>query len=152
MTNQLNFSPTHNALNWNKLWLFSKIFLSVLVIITLLSAFAEMPSVFYISNMVLCTLFVAIIVLISFIKKRAPLLKIADNNVYYLCPVTKEAVTIPASDIIKVTTQFCELQIHTSTRTHCLNMDKIKQESQRWAIKEMIKKLVLENEKRVSGF
>lgn len=152
MTNQLNLVPTQNTLNWTKLWLFSKIFLSLLIVVTLLSSVAEMPSVFYISNIVLCVLFITAIVLVSLNKKRAPLVKIADNNVYYLCPVTKEAVTIPASEIIKVTTQFCELQIHTSTRTHCLNMDKIKQESQRWEIKEMIKKLVLENEKRACGF
>ena len=152
MTNQLNLVPTQNALNWTKLWLFSKIFLSLLIVVTLLSSVAEMPSVFYISNIVLCVLFIAAIVLVSLLKKRAPLVKIADNNVYYLCPVTKEAVTIPASEIIKVTTQFCELQIHTSTRTHCLNMDKIKQESQRWEIKEMIKKLVLQNEKKACGF
>lgn len=152
MTNQLNFAPAHNALNWNKLWLFSKIFLSLLVIATLLSSVAEMPSVFYVSNMVLCVLFIVTILLVSLVKKRTPLVKIADNNVYYLCPVTKEAITIPANEIIKVTSQFCELQIHTSTRTHCLNMDKIKQESQRWEIKEMIKKLVLKNEKRACGF
>ncbi|MGI4020007.1 MAG: hypothetical protein ACRYFA_00740 [Janthinobacterium lividum] len=152
MTNQLNLASAQNALPWTKPWLYSKIFLSFLIVITLLSSVAEMPSVFYVSNMVLCMLFIAAIVLVSFIKKRALLVKIADNNVHYLWPVTKEKVTIPAKEIIKVTSQFCELQIHTSTRTHCLNMDQIKQENKRWEIKEMIKKLVLENEKRACGF
>jgi hypothetical protein len=152
MTNQLNLASSQNALNWTKLWLFSKVFLSFLIVITLYSSVAEMPSAFYVSNMVLCVLFIAAITLVKLNKKQAPFVKIADNNVYYLCPVTKEAVTIPANEILKVTTQFCELQIHTANRTHCLNMDKIKQESQRWEIKEMIKQLVLENEKRASGF
>jgi hypothetical protein len=152
MTNQLNFASAPNTANWTKLWLYSKIFLLVLVMITLLSSVADMPSAFYASNMVLCVVFIITVILIGFVKKRSPLVKIADNNVYYISPVTKEVVTIPVNEIIKVTSQFCELQIHTATKTHCINMEQIKHESKRWEIKEMIKKLVLEKEKRASGF
>ena len=104
-----------------------------------------MPSTLNISNMVLCLLFIVAILLVKFARKQVPFIKIEDSNVYYFCPVKKEAVMISGNEITKVTTQFCELQIHTTTRTHCLNMDKIKQEQQRWEIKEMIKKIAHEN-------
>jgi hypothetical protein len=152
MTNQLNLTHTNDALMWTKLWLFSKIFLSFLVVITLLSAFIEMPSALNLSNIILCLLLVAAVLLVKFKKKQVPFIKIEDNNLYYFCPVKKEAVMIPANEIVKVSTQFCELQIHTTTRTHCLNLNNIKQEHRRWEIKETIKNLVVENEKRACGF
>jgi hypothetical protein len=78
--------------------------------------------------------------------------KIEENNLQYYCPVKKELVVIPVQDITNITSRFCELQIHTTNRTHCLNLNQIKQEQQRWEIKEMIKKLALENEKRACNF
>ncbi|MGI4751289.1 MAG: hypothetical protein ACRYFB_11710 [Janthinobacterium lividum] len=88
----------------------------------------------------------------KFKKKQATFVTIEDRKLHYFCPVKKEVVTIPTHEIIKVTTQFCELQIHTSDRTHCLNLNNIKQETTRWEIKEMIRKLALENGNRVVNF
>lgn len=152
MTNQLNLSHQNAALNWNKLWLFSKIFLAFLITITLLSSFTVVPSAFYLSNMALCLLFVVGLLLMKFKNQSVPFVKIEDNQVQYFCPVKKELIVIPVNEITNMTTRFCELQIHTSNRTHCINMNKIKQETQRWEIKEMIRKLAVDNEKRACGF
>ena len=152
MTNQLN--PNHKNINanLNKLWLFSSIFLSALVLITLCSSVAILPAAFYLSNVVLCLLFIIVFFILRFRKKPVELVKIEENQLQYFCPVKKETVIIPTNEITKVTTQFCELQIHTYNRTHCLNLKKIKQEQQRWEIKEMIKKFAVENERRACGF
>lgn len=152
MTNQLNITHQNSTLNWTKLWFFSKIFLSVLIAVTIFSSITEIPSAFYLCNIVLCLLFLITMIVVKFKKKQISFININHNQLEYFCPVKKELVTIRANEITKVTTQFCELQIHTINRTHCLNMEKIKQESQRWEIKEMIKNLVVENEKRACGF
>ena|SRR5579875_196935 len=152
MTNQLNLSNANAASNWNKLWLISKIFLSFIIAVTLLSSVTTVPSAFYISNMMLCLAFLVAVLLVKFKRKQADFVKIENNQVRYFCQVKKEAIVIPINEITKVTTQFCELQIHTSSRTHCLKLNKIKQEQQRWEIKEMMRKLAMENEKKACGF
>ena len=152
MTNQLNLNYRNANANLNKLWLYSSIFLSALVLITLCSSVAILPAAFYLSNMVLCLLFIIVVVVLKFKKKQVTLVKIEENQLQYFCPIKKETVMIPTNEITKVTTQFCELQIHTYNRTHCLNLKKIKQEQQRWEIKEMIKKFAAENEQRASEF
>ena len=152
MNHQLNLTHQTDALNWNRLWLYSKIFLSFLIVITIISSFAEVPSVFCISNIALGILFIVVLLVLKFKKKQVAFIKFEDNNVYYFCKVKKEAVVIPASEIINVTTRFCELQIHTINQTHCINMDKIKQETQRWEIKEMIRKLALKNGNQACNF
>ena len=152
MTDQLNLTQQNAALNWTRFWLYSKVFLSFLIVLTLVSSLAKAPSAFYVSNIALCLLFGVVLLLFKFKRKQIPFVKIEDNQVQYFCPVKKEVILIPANEITKVSTHFCELQIHTYNRTHCINMNKIKQEQQRWEIKEMIKKLAVENEKRACGF
>lgn len=152
MTNQLNLNYRTANANLSKLWLYSSIFLSALVLITLFSSVAILPAAFYLINIALCFLLVVVVVVLNFKKKPVELLKVEEDQLQYFCPVKKEVVLIPINEITKVTTQFCELQIHTYNQTHCLNLNKIKQEQQRWEIKEMIKKFAVENEKRACGF
>lgn len=123
-----------------------------LIAATLLSSVITLPAIFYLSNIAFLLLFSAGLFLLIIKRKQTPFVKIEDRQLQYFCVVKKELVTIPADEIIKVTTQFCELQIHTSSRTHCLNLKHIKEEKQRWEIKEMIRKLALENGNRVVNF
>lgn len=152
MTNQLNLNYRNANANLNKLWLYSSIFLSALVLITLFSSVAILPTAFYLANIVLCVFFIIVVVIFKFKKRPFAFVKIDEDQLQYFCPVKKEVIVIPKNEITKVTTQFCELQIHTYNHTHCLNLKKIKQEQQRWEIKEMIKKLAVENEKRACNF
>ena len=152
MTNQLNLNYRNANANLNKLWLYSSIFLSALVLVTLCSSAAILPAAFYLGNVILCLLFIMVVFILKFRKKPVELFRIEENQLQYFCPIKKETVVIPTHEITKVTTQFCELQIHTYNRTHCLNLKKIKQEQQRWEIKEMIKKFAVENERRACGF
>ncbi len=149
MTNQLNLTYQNNVLNLNRLWWSSILVLSFLVLITLWSSVTELPASFNLSNMALCLLFMVAILLVKFKRKQVPFVKIEGQQLQYFCPVKKALVMIPANEITSVTTQFCELQIHTTGRTHCLNMNKVKQEKQRWEIKEMIRKLAVENGNRM---
>lgn len=150
MTNQLNLSQQN--LNWTKLWMWSKIFLVCLIATTLLSSVATLPANFYLSNIAILILFLLGLFLLKLKRKQIPFVKIEDRQLQYFCVVKKEKVSIPLSEIIKVTTQFCELQIHTSSHTHCLNLNHIKEEKQRWEIKEMIRKLAPENGNKVINF
>lgn len=152
MTNQLNFSPQNSTLNWTKLWLWSKIFLVCLIATTLLSSVVTLPANFYLSNIAILILFLLGLFLLKFKRKQTPFVKIENQQLQYFCVIKREIVTIPVNEIIKVTTQFCELQIHTSNRTHCLNLNHIKEENQRWEIKEMIRKLAPENGNRAVNF
>lgn len=152
MTNQLNMSYQNSTLNWTKHWLWSKIFLVCLIAATLLSSVITLPAMFYLSNIAILLLFSAGLFLLIIKRNQTPFVKIEDRQLQYFCVVKKEIVTIPADEIIKVTTQFCELQIHTFNRTHCLNLNHIKEEKQRWEIKEMIRKLAPENGNRVVNF
>lgn len=152
MTNQLNFGHQSSTLNWTNLWLWSKVFLVFLIAATLLSSVVTLPAIFYLSNIAILLLFSAGLFLLIIKRKQTPFVKIEDRQLQYFCVVKKEIVTIPADEIIKVTTQFCELQIHTLNRTHCLNLNHIKEEKQRWEIKEMIRKLAPENGNRVVNF
>ncbi len=152
MTNQLNLNYRNTNANLNKLWLYSIIFLTVLVLVTLFSSVTILPASFYLANIVLCLLFVIVVLAVKFKNRQVNFVKVEKNNLQYFCPTTKELVVIPIQEITNITTRFCELQIHTTNRTHCLNLDKIKQEQQRWEIKEMIRKLALKNEKRACNF
>jgi hypothetical protein len=152
MTNQLHANHKNVNANLNKLWLYCTIFLSVLVLITLISSASILPTAFYLVNIALCLLFAIGFLVTRFKGKPLNFVKIEENNLQYYCPVKKELVVIPVQDITNITSRFCELQIHTTNRTHCLNLNQIKQEQQRWEIKEMIKKLALENEKRACNF
>ncbi len=152
MTNQLNLNYRNANANLNRLWFYSILFLAFLVAITFVASFAEIPSTIYAFNMALCLLFIMAILIVNFKKKHAPFVKIENNQLQYLCPVKRELVVIPIDEITKVSTQFCELQVHTSNRTHCINLNKIKQEKQRWEIKEMIRKLAVQNDNRACNF
>lgn len=151
MTNQLNISQTHQ-LNWTKLWLFCKIFLVCLIAVTLLSSVVNFTFNIYIFNLCILSVFLVFLLILKFKKKQHYFIKIEDKQLIYFCPVKKVTVSIPTADILRVTTQFCELQIHTSMHTHCLNLNNIKEESVRWEIKEMIKKLACDNSNRAVNF
>ena len=152
MTNQLHSSHKNVNANLNKLWLFSSIFLSVLLLITLAFSTTILPTAFYLINLALCFLIAIVFLIMRFKGKPLTFVKIEENNLQYYCPIKKELVVIPIQQITNITSRFCELQIHTTSRTHCLNLNQIKQEQQRWEIKEMIKKLAIENEKRACNF
>lgn len=152
MTNQLNSSYKNANANLSKLWVYSTIFLSVLVLITFFSSVSVLPPAFYLTNLVLGLLFVVTVVIIKLKNKPEEFVKIEENNLQYYCPIKKELIIIPVQEITNITTHFCELQIHTLNRTHCINLNKIKQEQQRWEIKEMIKEIALKNDKRACNF
>ena len=141
MTNQLNISQQNTFLSWTKLWFLSKIFLVSLLMLTMFSSFITTFSTVYIFCFGLVILFLLAFFLLKFNRKQTAIVKVENQQLHYFCPVKKEKISIPVLEIMKVTSQFCELQIHTANRTYCLNLNNIKQEKQRWEIKEMIKKL-----------
>lgn len=152
MTNQLNISPQNISSNWTKLWLLSKILLFSLLAILLFTAIvAAIPTV-YIFGFGLMILFLSVFFLLKQNRKPAVTVKVENQHLQYFCPVKKETISIQTSEIVKVTSQFCELQIHTPDHTYCLNLNNIRQEKQRWEIKETIKKLVPNEPKKAVNY
>ncbi len=69
-------------------------------------------------------------------------LKLEDNYLEYFSEEQEEMVQIPAENITKIITRFCELQIHTAdSAVHRISMSYIKNVQTRWEVKEMIKQL-----------
>ena len=152
MTNQLNISPQNHYLNWAKLWLYSKIFLVCLFVSTLLSAVASTSPAVYLVNIAFLMLLLSGLFLLKLKKSQTPFIYVEDGQLHYFCRTKKENISIPVREIVKVTSQFCELQIHTGNHTYCLNLNNIRQEKQRWEIKEMIKKLAPAETNKVVNF
>lgn len=152
MTNQLNLSPQNVNSNWTKLWLFSKILLFSLLATMLFTAIVSAIPTVYFLGFGLMILFLSVFFLLKHHRKPAVNVKVENQQLQYFCPVKKENICIPTSEIVKVTSQFCELQIHTFNRTYCLNLNNIRQEKQRWEIKEMIKKLAPNQANQVINF
>jgi len=151
MTNQLNLQRNEKSI-WAKLWFLSKVFLlSFITIILVAAALAAIPTIYVFSIGVIILFLLAIFGFKRSIKQSVKV-KVENQHLKYFCPVKKENIIIPTSEIINVTSQFCELQIHTSNHTYCLNLNSIRQEKQRWEIKEMIKKLVPNQENKAVNF
>ncbi|RYE27347.1 MAG: hypothetical protein EOP42_19335 [Sphingobacteriaceae bacterium] len=142
MTNQLNISNQNANSGWTKLWFLSKILLVSLLAVTLLSTVTLKFPLIYVFSFGLVILFLLAFFLLKFNRKQTAIFRTDNQQLRYFCPVKRENVIIPIPEIIKVTSQFCELQIHTCNKTYCLNLNNIKQEKQRWEIKEMVKNLV----------
>ncbi len=148
MTNQLNITHQSSNVNWTRFWLFSKLFLSFLIITTIFSSLNYVISAFLILNILLGLLFMAAIFFIKFKTKKTEFVKITENKLQYFCQVKKEVILIPINEITNVRSHFCELEIHTYNRTYCINLNPIKEEKQRWEIKEMIKRVTVEKSNR----
>ncbi len=150
MTNQLNISPQNVNSNWTKLWMFCKILLFCLLAILVFTAVVAAIPTLYILGFGLMILFLSIFFLLKLNRKPGLIVKVENQQLRYFCPVKKEKIIIPTSEIVKVTSQFCELHIHTFNHTYCLNLNNIRHEKQRWEIKETIKKLVPETNRAVN--
>lgn len=144
MTYQLHISHYRSDSNDARLLMYSTIFLSLLFLNTLAVAFGvTMPQVSLL-NLVLGVVF--LIVLAAMINKRSriPFVNIHDDTLEYFNPEEGEIISIPSTDITKVTTRFNELNIHTHNRMHSLNLGLIRKEQTRWELKEMIRRMAHE--------
>ena len=141
MTYQLNITHYRSDSNDARLLMYSMIFLSLLFLNTLGVAFDITVPQLSLVNLVLGVVF--LIALATQINKRSkvPFVNIHDNTLEYFSPEEGEIISIPSVEIIKITTRFNELNIHTDSRVHSLNMGLIRQEQTRWEIKEMIRRM-----------
>ncbi len=69
------------------------------------------------------------------------LIKVDNRGVEYFSHEEGRLVTVNAEDIIKITTGFCQLHVHTRDSVHLINMETIKKEKIRWEVKEMVKQM-----------
>lgn len=141
MTYQLHITHYRSDSNDARLLMYSTIFLSLLFLNTLGVALdITMPQVSLL-NLVLGVVF--LIVLAAMINKRSrvPFVNIHDDMLEYYNPQEGEIISIPSTEITKITTRFNELNIHTNDRTHSLNLSLVRKEQTRWELKEMIRKM-----------
>ena len=141
MTYQLHITHYRSDSNDGRLLMYSTIFLSLLFLNTLGVALdITMPQVSLL-NLALGVIF--LIVLAAMINKRSrvPFVNIHDDMLEYYNPEEGEFISIPSMEITKITTRFNELNIHTSDRTHSLNLSLVRKEQTRWELKEMIRKM-----------
>jgi hypothetical protein len=141
MTYQLHISHYRSDSNDARLLMYSTIFLSLLFLNTLGVALdITMPQVSLL-NLVLGVVF--LIVLAAMINKRSrvPFVNIHDDMLEYYNPEEGEIISIPSTEITRITTRFNELNIHTNERTHSLNLSLVRKEKTRWELKEMIRQM-----------
>ncbi|HYK77926.1 MAG TPA: hypothetical protein VEV16_13190 [Daejeonella sp.] len=140
MTYQLFITHYRSDSNDARLWMYAKIFLSLLFFTTLGAIFKFGPILSF-ANVVGCMIFLIATIRYYNRRHRIPFVQIQDGTLNYFCPQQEEMVSISARDITKISTRFCELQLHTPDRIHSLNMGLVRQEQTRWEIKEMIRKM-----------
>ena len=145
MTYQLNITHYRSDSNDARLLMYSMIFLSLLFLNTLGVAFNITVPQLSLVNLVLGLVF--LIALASQINKRSkvPFVNIHDNTLEYFNPEEGDIISIPSMEILKITTRFNELNIHTENRVHSLNLGLIRQEQTRWELKEMIRQMARPN-------
>ncbi|MBC7744685.1 MAG: hypothetical protein H7096_06245 [Flavobacterium sp.] len=141
MTYQLNITHYRSDSNDNRLMMYSSIFLSLLLLNTLGVAFDITIPQLSLVNLILGVVFLIIVLRQINKRMRVPFVNIHDETLEYFCHEEGQIISIPSTDITKITTKFNELIIHTSERMHSLNMGLIRQEQTRWEIKEMIRKM-----------
>ena len=90
--------------------------------------------------------FICVFIILLCIKAQAffhdnLLIKVDNRGVEYFSHDEGKLITVHAADIIKITTGFCQLQVHTKDAVHIINMEAIKKEKTRWEVKEMVKQM-----------
>ena len=123
-----------------------QLFLAALILSTAAALLQLIPQIYCLIAAICCVLLIAVC---SFIYKRYSslfrkkvLIKVGQDSLQYFSGEKDEMIEIAAEDIVKVSTRFCELQVHTKDNTiHRISMASIKKEQARWEIKEMVKQL-----------
>lgn len=142
MTYQLHIMHYRSSNNDACLWVYSKIFLSLLFLNTLGAAFYFTSAALSLLNVILSSIFLVAVVKLISKRFRVPFVQIADGTLNYFNPQKGEMVSVQAKDITHISTRFCELKIHTNEKIHSLNLGLIRNEKNRWEIKEMIREMV----------
>ena len=142
MTYQLHITHYRSSNNDARLWVYSKISLSLLFLNTLGVAFFFTSAALSLLNVVLSIILLVVVVKLIIKRLRVPFVQIADGTLNYFNPQNGEMVSVQAKDITHISTRFCELKIHTNENIHSLNLGLIRNEKARWEIKEMIREMV----------
>ena len=139
MPYQLNITRYRSQPNDKNLWITAAV-LGVLLLLNTVCIFLDITSSgFSTANIALGAAIVWIIWELSNRKQKITLVKINGDSIEYFSTDAEEMITIPAEEIVKVSTRFCELRIHTEYDVHSINMSMIPKEQTRWEIKEMIR-------------
>jgi hypothetical protein len=141
MTYQLDITHYRSSTNDARLWMYSKIFLSLLFLSTLAVAFYFTFPALSLLNVALGLVFLAGLIKIGSKRLRVPFVQIADGTLNYFDPAKGEMISVCAKEITHISTRFCELQVHTHDTIHSLNLGLIRNEQTRWEIKEMIREM-----------
>lgn len=100
------------------------------------------PQSFSLINSFLCIIIIALCYKAYGNIDNDLLLKVDGTCVVYFSNEEAKLISIQAEEISKITTAFCQLQVHTrDNNIHLINMEPIKKEKTRWEVKEMIKQL-----------
>ncbi|MXV51443.1 hypothetical protein GS399_10720 [Pedobacter sp. HMF7647] len=84
--------------------------------------------------------------------KKIAFLVINNDSIQYYCEESGENVVIEAEDIIGISTRFCALNIHTrDNQVHCIKMDSVTSEKERWEIKELTRQLARNKRLQIAG-
>lgn len=140
MTYQYNITHYRASNNDARLWMYSKVFLSLLFLDTLANAFYT-STVLSLIIVILSIIFLAIIVKLISRRHKVPFVEIVNKTLNYFDPEKGEMVSVPAKDITHISTRFCELNVHTHENIHSLNLGLIRNAKTRWEIKEMIREM-----------
>lgn len=118
------------------------ILLSVLALSTLSIILELIPLIYALINSISCIVLILLFRKFQKTSSQNVYLKLEDDYLEYFSEEREEMVQIPAENIAKIITRFCELQIHTHDNSvHRISMKYIKKEQTRWEVKEMIKQL-----------
>ncbi|WP_026898690.1 hypothetical protein [Daejeonella oryzae] len=141
MTYQLDISHYRSSNNDARLWMFAKIFLSLLFLNTLGVAFYFNFPALSLLNVILGLVFLAVMIKLISKRIKVPFVQIAGGTLKYFNPREGEMISVSAKDITHISTRFCELKVHTEESVHSLNLGLIRNEKTRWEIKEMIREM-----------
>jgi hypothetical protein len=142
MTYQHHINHYRSLDNDSRYWMFSKVFLSLLLINTFTVAFYFYSVTLILVNVILGLVFLSITVTMIRKRLRMPFIEIAEGTVNYFDTENEEIVKVCVKDITHISTRLCELRIHTSEQVHLVNLKVIRNEQTRWEIKEKIRTLI----------
>ena len=121
--------------------------LLIAIVVSTAAAVFHLIPVVYCFIAALCCTFLAMVCSFIYSRyaslfKKKILLQVGEDSLKYYSVERDEMVEVPASEIVKINTKFCELQIHTRDQyVHRISISSVKKEQTRWEIKECVKQL-----------
>ena len=142
MIYQLHIRHYRSSNNDGSLWLYSMIFLSLLLLNTVGVAFYYFSDALILLNVLLSAAFLWLTIAHFIKRNRLPFIEISEGSLNYWDQTKEKIVSVSAKDITQISTKLCQLKLHTPDQIHVVNLNLIKKEQTRWEIKENVRKMV----------